>query len=378
MRTMKKHKVLFVIESLAGGGAEKVLTTLLRHLDYDRFDVGLLAIVDTGPHKAQVPAAVRYYSALNISESIWYKFKYNLIYRFLPLGLVYRWLVPDGYDVVVSFLEGFVTKLVSAGPSSQTKVAWVHTDLLNHHHISAWYRNNDEERRSYRRFKTVCCVSDVARESFLQLYGRDINALTLYNPVDSIEILEKSREEITDIDVTRRSGVVRLCSVGRLVPQKAFGRLVRIAGRLIASGHDIELWILGEGGERAELEAYIRDRNLGDRIRLMGFQANPYKYMAQADLFVCSSVAEGYSTAVSEALILGLGVVTTDCAGMREMLGDNEYGIIAENNEESLEEALRSVLSDGRVGELRRRADDRRGLFDISRRMAEIEKILTD
>ena len=68
--------------------------------------------------------------------------------------------------------------------------------------------------------------------------------------------------------------------------------------------------------------------------------------MKKADLFICSSISEGYSTAVTEAMILGLPVLTTDCAGMNEILDDGKYGMIVPNSEQALEDGMRKILSD--------------------------------
>ena len=74
-----------------------------------------------------------------------------------------------------------------------------------------------------------------------------------------------------------------------------------------------------------------------------GFQSNPYSYMKRSDLYVCSSYVEGFSTVVSEAVILGIPVVTTESSGMREILGDSEYGLITENSDESLYQGMKKM-----------------------------------
>lgn len=81
-------------------------------------------------------------------------------------------------------------------------------------------------------------------------------------------------------------------------------------------------------------------------MKFLGFQNNPYAFLKKADLFICSSISEGYSTAVTEAVILGLPVLTTDCAGMNEILDDGKYGMIVPNSEQALEDGLRKILSD--------------------------------
>ena len=96
-----------------------------------------------------------------------------------------------------------------------------------------------------------------------------------------------------------------------------------------------------------EIEGYLRENGISDSFTFLGYKTNPYKYVSKCDLFVCSSYAEGFSTAATEALIVGTPVCTVEVSGMREMLGkNNEYGIITENNEEALYEGIKKLLSD--------------------------------
>ena len=162
-----------------------------------------------------------------------------------------------------------------------------------------------------------------------------------------------------------------------LSPVKAFDRLVRIVSKLRRKAYEVELWIAGEGEERLKLEALIKAMDLEPHVKLLGFQQNPYKYMAHCDLFVCSSLSEGYSTAVTEALILGLPVVTTNCSGMHELLDKGPCGIIAENNEEALHEAIASILDNpGKLAGLAEKAKERSRDFSIDALMEPIETLL--
>ena len=91
-------------------------------------------------------------------------------------------------------------------------------------------------------------------------------------------------------------------------------------------------------------QKFIDDNKLNDCVELTGFIDNPYPLLKKADLFVCSSLTEGFSTVVSEAIFLGTPVLTTDCAGMKDILGDSEFGLIVENNENGLYEGLKQLL----------------------------------
>ena len=112
--------------------------------------------------------------------------------------------------------------------------------------------------------------------------------------------------------------------------------------------HGITNWhfyLLGEGELRTEIEKEIKLGGLDNYVTLLGYDINPYKYVAKMDYFVCSSYKEGYSTAVTESIIVGTPVITTDCAGMHEILG-RDAGLIVENADNALQDALVYILSD--------------------------------
>ncbi len=350
---MEKKRVLLIIESLSGGGAEKVLATLACNIDSQRFDVTVCTVVDTGVYSSKIRRECAYTSIIPafpthgspLRRLLW-KVRYKLVYNILPLSWVYRLWVPKGNDTEVAFVEGFTTKLLAAAPSHSRKIAWVHTDFSKNHWTSTVFSDEREEAKAYKRLDLVVGVSDKVRNSLMDLFGQDLKAITLYNPIDTEEIRRKAAD-LSVVLPPHRDGVIRLCTAGRLVHQKGYDRLLPIVKRLIDSGYDVELWILGTGPDYHALHAYIEDHNLADRVTLWGFQPNPYRYIAASDLFVVSSRAEGYSTAVTEALILGLPVVTTDCSGMKDLLGDdNRYGIVTDNDDDALYRGILSLLDD--------------------------------
>ena len=114
---------------------------------------------------------------------------------------------------------------------------------------------------------------------------------------------------------------------------------------LIRIRYSIHLYILGIGELESELKKYISTNHLEKYVDLLGYNENPYKFVAKCDLFVCASLREGFSTAATEALIVGTPVCTVEVSGMKEMLGDNnEYGIVTDNNEEALYEGIKRLL----------------------------------
>lgn len=381
--TTSRKKILFLIESLAGGGAEKILSVLALRLEKGKFDVTVMTVVDTGIHAEQVRQVVNYHSLLGVPPvtllaRIWYWCRYKLVYS-LPPSWIHRVFIREHYDVEVAFIEGFSTKLIAASPNPHSrKLAWVHTDLCGNHWTNTVFRNLRQETSAYGQFDRIACVSRQVKEGLATLFGVKESAVVLYNPIDSQEIRRLATEAMGEPHSMPCR--LRLVSTGRLTEQKGYDRLLEIHRRLLFDGLDHELWILGEGPQRSQLEAYIRQHHLESSVQLLGFQANPYTYLRQCDFFVCSSRVEGFSTAVTEALILGLPVITTDCSGMKELLGsNNEFGIVTENDKAALCEGLRSMLANPELlAHYRRQAAIRGEVFDFEQSMTAIADLLEE
>lgn len=376
-----KRKVLFLIESLAGGGAEKVLATLVQHIDKERFDVTVCSISGGGKYEDTIRNIVAYRAILKDSKdgNVWEKWLYvlmhHLVYKWLPLSWVYCFFVPQGSDVEVAFVEGFTTKLLSHSTNRRAKkYAWVHIDLHQNHWTKKVYGDLEEEAEAYNQYTELFGVSNTVVSAFYQEFPEvTVPVETIYNPIDTHDIQCRANESV---DLKRGKSLL-MVTVGRLEPQKSYMRLLRITKKLIEDGMDVELWILGDGTERKLLEQFVSENKMQERVCLLGFHINPYKYLRQGDLFVCSSLSEGYSTAVTEALILGLPVITTDCSGMAELLKNGECGVITENDEIALCESLKRLLTDKSLLEhYRHKAIERGKEFSIEHLMKPIETIL--
>ena len=210
--------------------------------------------------------------------------------------------------------------------------------------------------------------TDDVRRSFTEMYGPVVETRTVYNCYDDAEILRKA--DMQAAETTERTVV----AIGRLTAQKGFDRLLHVWKRLLDEGICCKLRILGEGEDRNMLKAIIEESGLDGTVTLCGFQENPYPMLKNAALYVCSSRYEGFSTTVIESLILGAPVVTTDCTGMREILGDSEYGLIADNTEESLYSAVKRMLTEpGLLEHYAKRADARGKDFRRERLVRETE-----
>ena len=374
------RKVLFFIESLSGGGAEKVLSDLICNLDQAKYDVTVISVADGGVYEPIVKNHCHYHAVFANDDyqsggwkKLWYILKYKLIYS-LPVPIAYRWMIQEEYDMEVAFIEGFATRLIAASPNKRSKkLAWVHIDMKKNPYASTSYKNEADHRAAYEKYDKVCCVSQSVKDVFNKMFFDDQRVVVQYNPVDSAEVMRKGKEPV---EFTPNQ-TLQLGTIGRLEEQKGFIRLLDCLGRLKGKGYQFGLWIAGEGSQRPQLEALIEKYQMQEQVKLLGFQANPYRYMDKCDVFVCSSYAEGFSTAAPESLILGKPIFTTECAGMQELFGDETCGEIVPNTDDALYEMLENLLS-GKwkaadyTGAVARRALD----FDIQKRMREIEELL--
>ncbi|MDA3733964.1 glycosyltransferase [Niameybacter massiliensis] len=140
--------------------------------------------------------------------------------------------------------------------------------------------------------------------------------------------------------------ILHVVTVGRLVWEKGYERLIKIHARLIKEGIRHTLTIIGEGVLHAELEKVIQNLGVGASCKLLGAKSNPLPYMKQADLFVCSSISEGLSGVVVESMYLNKPIVATRSIGPSELLQEGVYGLLVDNTEEGLYDGIKRMLQD--------------------------------
>ena len=302
-------KILFFIETLNGGGAEKVLQNLVNAMDKSEFDITVQTLY---PDEA----------AKNLADGIKYKYCY-------PSA--------SGLNQLVMRLET-AFGLTYPRHKKAKKIAWVHCDLSMKFADSADFPAKAQ--KIYDKFDSIVCVSQSVKAGFEKLFGKDERISVIYNTVNDKEIIR-----LADADTVVKTEPTVL-AVGRLSKQKRFDRLISAHKKLIDEDVKHRLMIMGEGAERASLEKLISDLSLSGSVELIGYRDNPYPYIKAADVCVCSSDYEGISTFITESLILGKVIVTTDCSGMRELLGNSEFGIITDSDDKALARGIKALLTD--------------------------------
>ena len=377
-------RVLFFLESLSGGGAEKVLSDIVGNLNPEEYQVTVCTVTDGDIYQEKVSCSCTYKSFLEIKnynegglKKVIFWLKIKMIYNF-PASWIYKWFIREKYDIEIAFIEGYATKLIAASSNSKSrKVAWVHTDLLRNAYADKCYLNHKQHCMTYKKYDKILCVSNSVMQVFKKKFFSSPQLAVQYNPVDEKEILEESLSA-PDFLPYSSDGII-LGTIGRLEQPKGYYRLVKCAKDLFDKGYKFTIWIIGQGSEKEKIEQYIKENDLDNIVILLGFKKNPYQYMRYCDAFVCSSYSEGFSTAATESLIMGKPIFTVDCSGMRELISDSGCGVIVPNNDDALLELLENLVSGIIPLEKYIKAAQRRGKdFSLKSRILEIEQLFSE
>lgn len=367
--TMKK--ILFLIHDLGQGGAEKVLVNLVNNMDRSKFDISVTVLFGGGVNEQFLAPDIHFRSVF--PKEVLGNSK---LMKLLTPAQLHRMCVKEHYDIEVSYLEGPSARIISGCQDATIKlVSWIHVEQHTIARLAGSFRNQREARECYNRFDQTVCVSQYVYDDFCRILNFQKPCRVLYNTVESEKILARVNDAAPEL---MDDGKIRLMAVGTLKESKGYMRLLSIIKRLQDENYPAHLYILGIGPLQPEMERYIQTNNLQGAVTLLGYQTNPYKYVAKCDLFVCASYAEGFSTAATEALIVGTPVCTVEVSGMKEMLGENnEYGLVVENNEEALYQGIKKLLDDPELlKHYKKKAAERGKMFSTEKTVHAVEEML--
>ena len=310
MPPLESVRVLLVVPSLAGGGAERVIVTLLERLDRSRFEPHLALMRAHGPYLKEIPADVPVHdlAAWRVRTAI--PALVRLTRRLRPQATL---STLAELNLAMCLARPFMPRrcrlLLSEQVSPSARL------LAATQHPGAWrwlYRH------LYPRADAIVCVSDEVLNDLAEQFGIPRRKLArIYNPVDVGRLSALAAGPNPYI-----GDGPHLVAAGRLHRQKGFDLLLDAMPLVRARVPTAELTILGEGALEAELKSQ-RDRlGLTESVHFLGFQENPYPFMKHCNLFVLPSRYEGGASLVAmEALALGRPVVAADCpGGVRELL----------------------------------------------------------
>ncbi len=365
-------KILFITQQLAVGGVEKALINLLDLLDRERYECTLLVVEDEGGFRDRFPSWLKiieydcptyvkkmanYYRCpsfapddsvgVKASKLVWMLihylnkvttkiFKRNTSYRFMYQKYKRKNDFSD-YDMIVDFhgYGVYTTYIAAHQKTSAKKVSWVHEETI--------YSAYDFITGCYKKFDHIFANCIDSKNNFVQKFPKcEGKTSVYYNYLDCENIIKMSKEKLEDN--TFKDGIFKIVSVGRANEQKSFDRAIDAADLLKNKNKKFQWIVIGDGEELEGLREQCAKRNLEGCLSFVGYRKNPYPYIANADLYVQTSRAEGYCTAISEAVILGKAVVSTRVGGVDEQLDDGKGGVVVEHTPKALVEAIENFM----------------------------------
>lgn len=341
----KLIKIVFVIENLNAGGAERVFRTLVSDFDRSLFDVTLLLFnYDNNIEK-------RYTIPENTKVIILNKSKKNALFSLVK---TIKKLNPD---VVMSTLSPInilciLTKIILR--NKKTKYIIRETTIKS---ISIEQtKDNFLEKKIYKTLikrlynyaDSIISLSEGAKIDLVANFGIKENKIkVIYNPLNINLIQTKSREKVKDINLNKNSK--KIVCVGSLVKSKGHRYLIEALRILnFEKNYNIEAYFIGEGKLKEELINEVNLKKLINKVHFLGFKSNPYKYVKNSDIFVLPALWEGFGNVIVEAMACGIPVISSNCeSGPKEIIEDNYNGLLIEpQNVNDLVEKIQSLLDD--------------------------------
>lgn len=367
-----RRNILFIMNNLHCGGAEKALISLLQNIDYSNFEVDLLLFQQEGIFMDQIPSQVNLldepvnYNLYDMSiKTALMKcirngdFK-NALNRILAGYIfrseknkarceqrVWRYLakslsgINKSYDLAVGYLEKTPIYFCVDRVNASKKIGFIHNDYDK---LGMDPIIDDKYFKQLNRVVTVSeeCV-EILKRRFPQ-YSKKVDLMLNVVSPNAIQQLAMS-----EIEYKKHDSEIVIVSVGRLHYQKGFELAIEACGKLISDGYRIKWYVIGEGGERSKLQDLIRKNQLEDCFILVGLKENPYPYINMCDIYVQTSRFEGRCLTITEAKILHKPIVSTNFKVIYDQITDQSNGIIVKQTPESIYKGIRTLIDDPKL-----------------------------
>ena len=318
---MKKIRILFVIPFMNGGGAERVVLTLLSHLDRQKFEPILVMMKREGRYLSFIPGDIEVID-LKASQARFAVFKIIKVIQVQKPDIVFATLAY--LNLIIAMVRPFLSKDIIFIARESNTVS-VRNKREKYPRLFDWLY-----RKIYKNFDKIVTQAAYMQNDLVENYGIDREkTIIIYNPVDVDDVQEKA---LLDKRVTLAKKY-NLLAVGKLGYQKGYDMMLPIMTHLDDSYH---LTILGEGADKEKLVLQMKALGLESRVTFAGFSDNPFAYMKKADLLVLPSRYEGLANVILEANILGTPVVAFNSpGGVGEIVQEGKNGFLVQPFDEA-------------------------------------------
>jgi len=369
------QKIIFLINSLSSGGAEKVLSVIVTELIKQNYQVEVIFLEKNEFYKLSKEVKKTYLSNFNGSESALKKLLSIplLAYRLKKyiqkndIKLIQSHIFRANYVNVLAKLFGTKHKaqLVTAGRISRYKELGVNGK------INLWLIKT-----LYARADIIISKAQGMQVDMQKFFTFKNKQIVINNPYDIYYIEQLSLEKVDDF--TFYEDKKYLISVGRLISLKRNHELIET---LVKLPDNVEVIFLGDGNQKEYLQDLVKELNLTNRVHFLGQVKNPYKYIAKSDIFISCSESEGFPNVLVESMICQTVVVSSDCiSGPREILGDNEFGLLFDVGDKGklLENINQLLNNDDLRQHLIKKAKQRSCDFSLEKIIQQYKKVLFD
>jgi len=335
-------KVSLILPNLSGGGAERVMVILANEFRETLPQLDLIIINDDNmDYASELSDKVNLVNLKTgrAGKSILSIRKY-LIEHQPDVLLTTLGHISCASAIALSISGNIPTKLFVREDLTPKKVSIKYPFLYAVSILQKW---------AYKRATGIIALSEDMASDISRYYKLDTPIHTIYNPITTTEILEKSVKALEPMPPWPENTKFVL-GVGRLAKQKDFKTLITAVAQARKT-HDIKLIILGEGAERQNLESYARALNISDSVFMPGFVENPFSFMHKSSVFVLSSEREGLPNVLIQALLCGTKCIATNCpTGPREILENGAYGkLVSIGDHENIAKGIVSCLTDDSI-----------------------------
>jgi len=411
---MKRH-ILFVIDSLVGGGAEKIMSYLVNGVNKEKYRVSIYISLDT-KIEYEISDMVNIYSSSNQELKTVYDNESDIKLKIEKIAKFYNikyFTSNNTYSKKREDMEKFLRDIylsstVLNGIIQKEKPDLIVSFLINSNLITLIARNlfqfdipiccSDHNTLSseikslpypflyssvirllYKKSDYHVAVSEGSKSDLIKFCGLpNKNIYTIYNGIDLGNVKKQSTEQLDDdiTEILADKSIRKIITSGRLADQKNQSLLIR-AYKKIQNRSNTKLLILGTGEKQEDLQRLTEKLGLDVDVLFLGWRKNPFNIISKCDVFVLSSDWEGLPLVLIEAMSLGVPVISTDCpSGPSEILDGGKYGILVQpNNENKLAEAIAKLLSDNQLrSELSRSGKERARNFSLEKMVDSYEK----
>ena len=339
---MRRAKVCFVLPSLHGGGAERAAAQILNALDPVAWDRSMYLFRREGAYLDRVDAAIEIASGDDVAR----------IGRWIALRRFVRRMRPQ---VIVAFLSYFSALTAARAAAVGARVVFNQQTPMSDFLDDADYRWRRSWRRTaltlatrigYRLADAIVVTSNGVADDLVSAFGiaRD-RIRVLHNPVDLAAVAAAAIEPVDPAEPHWPSAP-RIVAAGRLADAKNY-LLMLDALALVRRTVPASLLVLGDGERGPAIREHAQRLGIGDAVVFAGFQRNPWKFIAQADVFALSSRYEGFGNVLIEAMACGVPVVATSSPGTRDIVAGGVNGLLVEKHQPAeLAAALERLLTD--------------------------------